>query len=142
MGRGSFANNLEYYFDFNLLEESKYEVTFSFISNGINVDKYDLVPILSINLGSTQTYLANINGSSENSNFLGYLKTNSLGESYLYADSITNHAITLFSRPSNNNLVVRIDTNSFLRIPYTPAAQEIPYVAEFQYVLTLHFKKI
>ena len=104
----------EYFFDWSVLPEGKYKLSFSFISSNVNQSSVDFIPILNAALGQTTNFTADpLRISAITTNTIGVLIPYVVSTaSYLYADKNINHPIIL-NRPSQNNFRVDIldDTN-------------------------------
>ena len=107
--------NSQYFFDWNVLPEGKYKLTFSFISSNVNQSNVEYIPILNVALGQSTNFNADpLRISAITTNTIGVLIPYVVSaNSYLYADKNINHPIIL-NRPSQNNFKVDIldDTNT------------------------------
>ena len=99
--------NSQYFFDWNVLPEGKYKMTFCFISSQVNQTQVEYIPVISAALGQSTNFTADLLRSSAiTTNLIGALIPYVVSaNSYLYADKNINHPIML-NRPSQNNFRV------------------------------------
>ena len=104
--------NCEFFFDWSVLPQGKYKMTFSFISSRVNQTTIDHIPILTAGLGQNTNFYADyLRISAITTNTIGVLVPYVVSaNSYLYADKNINHPIIL-NRPANNTFNVNILTN-------------------------------
>lgn len=100
-------------FDWTILPESKYKVTFSFMSGPQNLLNYPSIPSLFVDLGQNTIYTSsNNNVSGKTTHFIGMLYPNLIsGNSYLSVNRETTSILYLLSRPNTPQFNVRILNN-------------------------------
>ena len=105
--------NGQHYFDWTVLPESQYKVTFSFMSGPVNLLGFTSIPLLYVDLGQTTFYSSSNNSiTCKTTQFLGCLQPNLVsGNSYLNTNRETNTILYLLNRPSNNQFSVKILNN-------------------------------
>lgn len=120
-------------FDWSLVKDTKYDLTFSYMSADTTVTLTQVMT-LSTDFNSVENiYLANGTGASQRSSILGSLIASKHGiNSYYYAEQKTNPPIQL-NRPSNNIFTI------FLKYGTTNIAYNDPVASS--YVLILNFKE-
>ena len=127
----------QYFFDWSVLPEGKYNLTFTFMSGQVNESSVPFIPILNIALGQSTNYTADpLRISSLITNTIGILIPLISDKSYLYADKNVNHPITL-NRPSQNNFTVNILNNITNGLWIDTAFADLT-----TYVLTLSLEQI
>jgi hypothetical protein len=112
-------------------------MTFSFISSNVNLATIENVALISVNLGQGCNFKSDpLRTSALTTNIIGVLTPYLVAsKSYLYADTLINHPMTI-NRPSNNNFIVKIENNfGFAWADNTPATPS-------SYVLTLSLKQV
>ncbi len=94
--------NSEFFFDWSVLPEGKYEMTFSFISSNVNLSTIENVALISAYLGQGCNFVSNpLRTSAITTNIIGVLTPYLVSsKSYLYADKLINHPMTI-----NNHLI-------------------------------------
>ena len=140
------ATSSTFFVDWSVLPEGEYKVSFTFTSAVAASDLADVSnAVIYLDLGQSSTSI--IEASTANANntyrgqFLGCLRQNSYATgsttltdyiTFLYADTITNPPVYIFTRPRNNSVSVDIHTSST-----TTTTHFSPIGA---YVLTLSFE--
>ena len=134
---GTGTSTCTYYFDWSILPDTPYRVSWGFVTGG-NVDStVNKVLLIEANLSQSSVFVANtIRVRATNSYFLGTAITNESGLSFLYGDRNTNGDIYLTHRPVSNEFEVNLKTLSGL--PWTDSVG-----AEISdYILSLTFETI
>ena len=110
---GGIVPNGLHYFDWTVLPESQYKVTFSFMSSPVNLIGFTSIPMLYVDLGQTSFYSSSNNSvTAKTTQFLGCLQPNLVsGNSYLNTNREANTILYLLNRPSNNQFSVKIVNN-------------------------------
>ena len=100
-------------FDWTVLPDCKYKLTFSFMSGPQNLLAYPSIPCLFVDLGQTTYYTNTLNSvNAKTTQFLGTLLPNLVsGNSYFSTNREANTILYLLNRPSNNQFNVRILNN-------------------------------
>ena len=128
-GTGPPTSSTKFFIDWSVLPEGEYKVSFTFTSSVTGTDLSDSTNAclyLDIGQGSTSTIESSGTDSTyanvgQRGSFLGCLRQTSFATgttaavdyiTYLYADTINNPPVYLFSRPRNNNVSVDIHTSS------------------------------
>ena len=104
------ASNGIHQFDWTVLPEARYRVTYSFMSGFQNLANMPSIPMLYIDLGQNTVYTSSINSiSARLSQFVGPLFPNFISaNSFLFSTKESTSAVLLSSRPSSNQFNVRI----------------------------------
>ena len=107
------ACNGTHYFDWTVLPESKYKVTFSFMSGFQSLANMPSIPTLYIDLGQDTVYTSSINSSiAKQTQIVGMLFPNLISaNSFLSCTKESTSTIFLSSRPNSNQFNVRILNN-------------------------------
>ena len=102
-----------HYFDWTVLPESQYKVTFSFMSGFQSLANMPSVPTLYVDLGQNTVFTSTINSSiAKQTQFLGMLFPNFINaNSYLCTTKESTSTVFLSSRPNSNQFNVRILNN-------------------------------
>lgn len=134
-GAGTYAR--QYYFDWSVIPDGKYELTFSFVSEAtVNVDAGDLFTIFSNMISPQNVYQASGSVGARTVAFLGNVNPMTFNtaagtSNYLFCDVNTNPSV-ICNRPMTNIFTIGIfdgmSGNSSLTCP--------------NYILTLHFKPL
>ena len=134
---GTNNNDLTYEFDWSILEEGKYEV--SFVYHGLTNKKGDKVPLLHIDLGATaNVYKTGATNYANQTLFLGTLFAAEVisGDTQYLATHEQNEPIVIRTRPMNQT--PRVFVQNIDGTPFTDGVG-----ADLaDYNLTLHLKKI
>ena len=129
--------NSDFFFDWSVLPEGKYKLSFSYISSNVNQSNVEYIPILNVALGQSTNFNADpLRISAITTNAIGVLIPYVVStKSYLYADKNINHPL-IINRPSQNNFKVNIlnDTNGFWT--------DTDFNEMESYVLTLSFEQL
>ena len=136
VGGGATTSLATYYFDWGIMEQGEYLLTWGFTSSNVNTTTNRL-GVISINLGQCNVFSAsNVNIRATTSTIIGSIIPNENDpSSFLYGDRNTNGVIRL-NRPCSNEFTVDIRTlNGALWVdsagnPFT------------EYLLALTFEKI
>ena len=134
---GLTTSSSRYYFNWGIMEEGEYLVTWGFTSSNINttVNKIGLV---SINLGQSNVYTASSsNTRASTTNIIGSIIPNENDvSSFLYGDRNTNGVIRLNQRPQSNEFTVEITSlDNLLWVD----SVGVPIT---EYLLSLNFERI
>ena len=102
-----------HYFDWTVLPEAKYKVTFSFMSGFQSLANMPSIPSLYIDLGQNTVYTSSLNTSiAKQTQCVGMLFPNFINaNSYLCTTKDSTSTIYLCSRPNSNQFNVRILNN-------------------------------
>lgn len=135
---GTNNNDLTYQFDWSILEEGAYEVSFTY--HGLNNKKTgDKLPLVYIDLGTNpNVYATSATNYANQTLFLGTLFSSEVvsGDAQYLASHEQNEPIRIKTRPMNQS--PRIFVNNIDGTPFTDSLS-----AELaDYVLTLHLTKI
>lgn len=108
---GTGTSSCTYYFDWSILPESAYKVSWGFVTGG-NVDAtVNSILLVEANLSQSSVFVANTTRvRASNSYILGTAITNESGSSFLYGDRNTNGDIYLTHRPFSNEFEVNLKT--------------------------------
>ena len=109
--QGTTTTLAKYNFDWGVLPDKPYHVSFSFITDNVNISSYQEIAVLTANLGQTNSFRTDYfspNGTS--TQFLGGLIPYVTGNntSFLFANQTTNAPIYFKSRPQNNQFDIGI----------------------------------
>lgn len=146
IGVGTDTDIHSYFYDWSQLPESKYKVSFTFVSGTLNVitNAYQCNLFCDLGQGANMT-IASSSTSSQNysCSFLGCLQVRELAggvgvyEPYLVADTTTNAPLYLDCRPKNNNVVISL----LQTITATGGAAYVPVSGPYTMILTLEMVK-
>ena len=102
-----------HYFDWTVLPESQYRITFSFMSGFQSLANMPSIPTLYVDLGQNTVFTSTINSSiAKQTQFLGMLYPNFINaNSYLCTTKESTSTVFLSSRPNSNQFNVRILNN-------------------------------
>lgn len=129
-------NSMSFTFDWSILEDKPYELTFNYASEAFTTTQSTCVGCITtdLNLGSNYQNSASTVQSAPISNILGIISsgTGATGVSYLYADSNTNEHIFLFGRPEQKTFTINICGLDGTTVNAGIASEK--------WVLILHFK--
>lgn len=125
-------NEIQYNFDWSILEDKHYNVHFSFVSEVADLNG-SKIALVEINLGSNNTFILNNNTVANTTNIIGFVKPYILGSnSFLLSEDNTNPPTYIYNRPYNNIFTIRfIDNDGVL---FTPNLGSFP-----SYILHLRF---
>jgi hypothetical protein len=133
---GTSTSSANYYFDWGIMQEGEYIMTFGFTSSNVNTT-INKIALLSVNLGQSNVYTASSQTirASTTTVIGGAIPNENDVSSFLYGDKNTNGPIQLY-RPTSNEFTVDIRTlNGAL---WTDAVgAQIP-----EYLLSLNFERI
>ena len=135
-----------FFVDWSVLPEGEYKVSFTFTSAIAATDLTDVTnAVIYLDLGQASTSIietsAALSSNTYRGGFLGCLRQSSYATgsttiadyiTFLYADTITNPPVYIFTRPRNNNVSVDIHTSS------TTTTTNFSPIGS--YVLTLSFE--
>jgi hypothetical protein len=107
---GTTISSARYYFDWGIMEEGMYNLTWGFTSSDVNTTINE-IGLVSINLGQCTVFTASsTNVRASTTSIIGSIIPNENdASSFLYGDRNTNGVIRL-NRPTNNEFVVEIRT--------------------------------
>ena len=102
-----------HYFDWTVLPESQYKVTFSFMSGFQSLANMPSIPSLYIDLGQNTVFTSSLNSSiAKQTQFVGMLFPNFINANSCLSNSKeSTSTIFLSSRPNSNQFNVRILNN-------------------------------
>ena len=105
-------NSMSFTFDWSILEDKPYELTFNYCCEAFTTTTTTCVGSITtdLNLGSNYQNSVSTVQNAPFSNVLGIISsgTGTTGVSYLYADSNTNEHIFLFGRPEQKTFTINI----------------------------------
>lgn len=133
---GTTVSTAKYYFDWYVMEEGEYTLSWGFASSGVDTT-VNKVGLVSVSLGQSKNYMAtstNIRGMT--TNIIGIIVPNENDpSSFCYGDRNINGDIVLM-RPTTNEFIVSITTMDGL--PWVDSAlAQMP-----EYSLSLTFTKL
>ena len=133
---GATTSLATYYFDWGIMEQGEYLLTWGFTSSNVNTTS-NRVALISTNLGQCNVFTASsTNVRASTTSIIGSIIPNENDtSSFLYGDRNTNGVIRL-NRPTNNEFTVEIRTLDGLLYVDT-ATLPLP-----EYLLSLNFQKI
>ena len=137
---GSTVNDAAYNFDWSVLPEGKYKLTWVFIGGPCDMTPLAVLPMLEIGLGQSSVFRVDPNNVRAcSTNCVGILTPNVLADAcYLFADLTTNPPIALASRPGSNTFSARLVTNDAVPLLFLDAnGAMLP-----EYVLTLSLELV
>ena len=112
IGDGLSLSSDTYFYDWSLIPDVPYYLTFSFASSVAPITQFAQMAMLYVDLAQSNNQLAKPQSSAQysyRSQFLGNLMYAVVGTSnYLYAENNTNPATYLNGRPQSNNFTVEI----------------------------------
>jgi len=115
LGTGASNNSKIYYIDWGRIPQVKYKVSFSFNSSAVATVNATVANIF-VDLGQGQnTFIAQnpTATSTYRSNYLGFLLATGTGAgNSLYCSTYTNQKLYLDQAPTNNNVLVEVNTNT------------------------------
>jgi hypothetical protein len=125
-------------FDFTNMEDGEYEVSFTYRGQQNHLDSTDLA-LVQIDMGAVRNvFSANARTQNKYTQIVGFLHNqyNTSTDAYLYANLNDNCPFYIKSKPTGNNITVRLTYGN--GAPFETHAAQFPA----DYILTLHFKKI
>ena len=112
IGDGATLSSDTYFYDWSLIPDVPYYLTFSFASSVAPITQFAQMAMLYVDLAQSNNQLAKPQSSAQysyRSQFLGNLMYAVVGNNnYLYAENNTNPATYLNGRPQSNNFTVEI----------------------------------
>ena len=112
IGDGLSLSSDTYFYDWSLIPDVPYYLTFSFASSVAPITQFAQMAMLYVDLAQSNNQLAKPQSSAQysyRSQFLGNLMYAVVGaNNYLYAENNTNPATYLNGRPQSNNFTVEI----------------------------------
>ena len=132
IGDGLALANDTYFYDWSLIPDVPYYLTFSFASSVGPITQFAQMAMLYVDLAQSNNQLAKPQSSAQFANrsqFLGNLMYAVVGtNNYLYAENNTNPPTYLNGRPQSNNFIVEIHS--------TPTADFIPFAGVYSLILS------
>ena len=132
IGDGLSLSNDTYFYDWSLIPDVPYYLTFSFTSSVATMTQVAQMAMLYVDLSQSNNQIAKPQSSAQysyRSQFLGNLMYAVVGpNNYLYAENNTNPATYLNGRPQSNNFTVEIHS--------TPTADYAPFTAVYCLILS------
>lgn len=133
---GTVANAI-YNFDWGIMEEGQYILTWGFCSGNVLVPVGDTI-ILSADLGQRNVFLCNpVATKAASTLIIGTLIQNETGTSFFYGDKNTNGPI-LLQRPQSNQFNVKLLTVGAIPLEWVDSASQ----PMGNYILNLSFSKV
>ena len=119
-GTGTYNAGKTYLFDWSVLPDGKYTVSYTYIGKNNTLDGSKLA-LVNIQLGSSKEFTTSTQVIAQTSNFIGNLYPQAVSGSYvLRTDNLNNPHIKLDSRPYNTSFRVDVfDSNGY---PFIDAA--------------------
>ena len=133
IGTGTVADNIDF-LDWNVLPESRYKLTFSFVSSTLTVATTYEAMLFINELGCSSNIVCNGSYSHTglNGGYIGILKDN-VNEAYLASSINDNPPSFLKNKPATNQVNVKIHrNNSSLNNDYTPLPAKYTLVLSFE----------
>jgi len=133
---GDGQQNRQYYFDWSVIPDGKYELTFSFVSDGTTMTLFTQYCLFSNMISPQNVYQAGSGIGASTTPFLGYIVPNGL--------STAGGATNVFSAERHTNAPIicnRPMTNIFTIGVFDGLSGTLATVFT-DYVLTLHFKPL
>ena len=133
---GTTISSARYYFDWGIMEEGMYDLTWGFTSSDVDT-RINEIGLVSINLGQCTVFTASsTNVRASTTSIIGSIIPNENdASSFLYGDRNTNGVIRL-NRPTNNEFEVEIRTvDGDLWV-------DAAGLSFHEYLLSLNFQKI
>ena len=134
IGTGTSVANKYFFVDWNRLPDSRYKLTFSFTSSTVALSTTFEAMLYISELGcSNNTVVFAPSGSSAyNAGFIGILR-DSTNATYIQTNTIDNPPSFIRSRPTSNQINVRIHQNlSTLGTDYTPLPTRYTLILSFE----------
>jgi hypothetical protein len=131
------VSNATYFFDWSVLPDCSYKVSFNFVSSSINTSVLSTISVLEIGLGQSMVYKASSTQTRATStNNIGFvLAKETSTNTFLYGDNSTIPFIYLNTKPSSNEFKVRLLTNGINPIEWTDSVGSS--VAEYVLIISL-----
>jgi len=103
-------NSMTFNFDWSVLEDKPYELTFNYASEAFTTTSSTCVGVITTDLNLGSNYGNATNQHAPSSSILGMIAsgTGATGTTYLYADANTNEHIFLLGRPKQNTFTITI----------------------------------
>lgn len=124
--------NVGYYYDWSLLPDTRYKLTFNFISSSHTSTATSVCGLysdfaqLNTRFALSQTSVANTR---LNYSYLGSLRYSLIGaSSYLFCDNSSNVELYLERRPQNNNFTVSLINNDANKTAYSSTTLPTSYI--------------
>ena len=134
IGDGLSLSSDTYFYDWSLIPDVPYYLTFSFASSVGPITQFAQMAMLYVDLAQSNNQLAKPQSSAQysyRSQFLGNLMYAVVGtNNYLYAENNSNPPTYLYGRPRSNNITVGI--YSTLAVEYTPPVGAYCLILSFQ----------
>ena len=133
IGTGTVADKI-FYIDWNVLPESRYKLTFSFVSSTLAVATTYEAMLFINELGCSSNIICNgpYSHTGLNGGYIGILKDN-VNEAYLASSINDNPPSFLKNKPATNQVNVKIHrNNSSLNNDYTPLPAKYTLVLSFE----------
>ena len=134
IGDGLSLSSDTYFYDWSLIPDVPYYLTFSFASSVGPITQFAQMAMLYVDLAQSNNQLAKPQSSAQFANrsqFLGNLMYAVVGaNNYLYAENNTNPATYLNGRPQSNNFTVEI--RSAPTVDYGPPSGAYCLILSFQ----------
>jgi hypothetical protein len=133
-------SNAMYYFDWSILQNSKYKMTAVFSSGLADMTSLADIAMLEVQLGQSTVYSVNATQTrASTTNCIGFLIPNATTTStFMYGDITTIPPLYLSNRPNTNDFSVKIMTNDLPPVLWDDYAG----LQLLDYVLILTFESI
>ena len=134
IGTGTSVANKYFFVDWNRLPDSRYKLTFSFTSSTVALSTTFEAMLYISELGccNNTVVFAPSGSSAYNAGFIGLLR-DSTNAAYIQANIIDNPPSFLRSRPTSNQINIRIHQNlSTLGTDYTPLPTRYTLILSFE----------
>lgn len=141
---GNAVNDKSYYIDWtSVLPQGEYELSFTFVSEGNQLDTFPSLPLINIDfLGQGNIEACKPSYQATSSQILGIVYPVGFhpATNYVFfrAEKYSNPPVFLVNRPYNNNFRVQILNNDIAPIPWVDQAAVPASISH--YVLNLSFK--
>ena len=135
-GAGAGQQNRSYYFDWSVIPDGKYELTFCLTTDATTIEMFNQYCLFSNMISPQNVYQAGSNPSANHTAFLGFLRPTGVatlgGASNVYIADLTSNAPLICNRPMTNIFTIGIfnGLTGVLANPFT------------DYILTLYFKPL
>lgn len=132
---GTNTNQLSFTFDWSVLDDKPYELSFTFLSDAFTTTTTTCSSAILTDLILANSYQTTTTENAPSSNILGLIAsgTGASGVSYLRAESQSNDHIYLTGRPRQNKFTI-----SLIGLDYTTL--NAGFTTGVNWTLTLHFK--
>ena len=103
-------NSMTFNFDWSVLEDKPYELTFNYACEAFTTGTTTCVGCITTDLNLGSNYGNTTNQHAQTSSVMGMISsgTGTTGTTYLYADANTNEHIFLLGRPNQNTFTINI----------------------------------